>query len=249
MRHGWTLKIALLIGLLAGLALLTKSSGLALLPALGVAWLVSGRRSEKPLATGLATLAVPLLVAAPWLMRNTSLYGDPLGLRIFKEAFVGSAQASMFTGTVGPIAYWSDWVLWWTSRSFIGAFGYMDIFLANPLYLAALAIVGVLVLGQLVGRSRESKPLVPGASLFLTAFFFVIVALFVQFNLTYFQGQARYLFPAIAPIAVALGAGAVNLSQRRPALGWALPLAALVCLNVYVLTTVLPEAFAIRATG
>ncbi len=247
MRHGWTLKLALLVGLLAGFALLTKSSGLALLPALGVAWLVSGRHGEKPMATGFATLLLPLLVAGPWLMRNTSLYGDPLGLRIFKEAFVGSAQASMFTGTVGPIAYWSDWVLWWTSRSFVGAFGYMDIFLPNTLYLAVIAVVGLLVLGQLVGRSKETA--VPGATIFLTTFFLVIVALFVQFNLTYFQGQARYLFPAVAAIAVALGVGAVNLSHKRPALGWSLPFVALVCLNLYVLTSVLPEAFSIRATG
>jgi peptidoglycan/LPS O-acetylase OafA/YrhL len=72
----WPLAVAL--GLVLGAFVLTKFTGLLLVPALvTVLWLSAGsprQRSQLILAFG----AVALAVSGWWLIRNTSLYGDPL---------------------------------------------------------------------------------------------------------------------------------------------------------------------------
>jgi hypothetical protein len=42
-----------------------------------------------------------------------------------------------------------------------------------------------------------------------------VALLFISFNLHYFQAQARYLYPALGPIACAFGAGALQLARGR----------------------------------
>ena len=75
----------LIFGLLAGLASLTKVSGL-LLPLLGatMAIIVGIRRRDARIAAlGVAVSLGGLLICTGWwYLRNTMLYGDPLGLRI-----------------------------------------------------------------------------------------------------------------------------------------------------------------------
>lgn len=250
LQEGWTWRVVVTVGICTGLGLLTKSSAMALIPTIGVVWLLSlGQKpSEGPKGVQLAfgLLALPLLIAAPWFARNAALYGDPLGLTVFKQAFTGSAQASMFIQGVGPVAYWSDWVLWWTTRSFIGAFGYMDIFLEPNVY-SALVGLGLLTLaGNLLKSPSSPEPVRANPNLVLWTFFAVILVLFVQFNLTYFQGQARYLYPAIAALALAFGTGSSRWFSKWPTAGWAMPWAMLSILNVFILTSILPAAFAIR---
>ena len=75
----------LIFGLLAGLASLTKVSGL-LLPVLGATMAVIAgirRRDARIAALGVAVSLGGLLICTGWwYLRNTLLYGDPLGLRI-----------------------------------------------------------------------------------------------------------------------------------------------------------------------
>lgn len=77
--RGWTV----LLGALAGLAILAKWSGWALPALLAIAAAVRAARGEGASARGLAAaLAIGLLVAAPWLIRNQVLFGSafyPLG--------------------------------------------------------------------------------------------------------------------------------------------------------------------------
>ncbi len=245
--NGWTWKKALLVGVLAGLALLTKSSALALIPALGVVWLLElKRKSISPITLGLGIIALPLAIAAPWFARNAALYGDPLGLTVFKQAFTGSAQASMFINEVGPIAYWSDWVLWWTARSFVGVFGYMDIFLPNTLYFVVIGGLLLALAGHWLSTGEPLGKPDPRPSLVLGTFFVVVLLLFLQFNMTYFQGQARYLYPAMGPIAAALGIGLSRWFGKKPIIAWIASALGLTILNFYILTSVLPTEFARR---
>ena len=80
-RHPWTNGTALLIGAMAGLAILTKMNGLVLLPFIAyMAGVESERGSSMPLkrvALILAGLAVPMLLLAA---RNLIQYDDLLGL-------------------------------------------------------------------------------------------------------------------------------------------------------------------------
>lgn len=204
---------------------------------------VRGGFNPKVLALALSILPA-ILIALPWWMRNQRLYGDPLALKAFNAAFVGSPQASMFIEGMGPAKYWLDMVGWWTLRSFFGAFGYMDVFLPDNLYRLLTVAFGVMGIGWVLSLKGEERSI--RAVHWVGATFLVIVVLqFVQFNLTYFQGQARYLYPAFAVIAVGFGVGAVRLVGRW---GWLAPLVLLAGLNVYVLS-ILGSEFARRVTG
>jgi hypothetical protein len=65
-----------LLGLLIGLAALTRSEGLLLLPLLAVSILVAvpGRR----VATGATLAVVAALAIAPWVVRNVDVFGEPI---------------------------------------------------------------------------------------------------------------------------------------------------------------------------
>ncbi len=228
-----------LAGVLAGLACLTKSSGLILLPVLigSAAWFLLRRREGVRALAGasIAALVLPL----PIWIRNQQLYGDPLGLKVFESAFQGSAKASMFTEALGPFVYWTEWVAWWTVRSGVGAFGYMDIFLPDGVYRIALAGLFVCALGWLVAARRgEASPVPRVAWGVLGAYGVLVLLSFMRFNSTFFQAQARYLFPAIAVFGLIFGMGAVRWGR------WALPtlIAALVALNGFAVS-VLPAEF------
>lgn len=253
-QKGWTTKVAVVTGLLAGLALLTKTNAVALLPVIALA-LFMGRRSSPKVSVKVVLLAIalPFLLAAPWWIRNQQLYGDPLGLQLFTAAFQGSPQASVFIQGLGAKAYWVDMVAWWTGRSFVGVFGYMDIFLfetmgsdkAAALYRFLLAVFGIMGLGALTGllstqdQAKKEGVATPNAFAVLGGAFVVIVTiLFLRFNAQYFQGQARYLFPAILPIAGFLAVGACTIGRRKPAIVWIVLLVFLTVLDVLSYQTI-----------
>jgi 4-amino-4-deoxy-L-arabinose transferase-like glycosyltransferase len=251
----WTARSAITIGILTGLACLTKTTALALFPAiLGVAVI---RRDLK--FAGIA-LVLPLFLAGGWWVRNVQLYGDPFALKAFAEAFTGSAQKSLFTERIIPVQrpgesaeliYWFEYVGWWTLRSFYGVFGYMDIWLTqsglpaadlgeNRLYvvLALFGAVG-LIAGVFAGlKDRKAKV----SHLVLVGISLVVVVLFLRFNNQYFQAQARYLYPAIGAISVWVGLGFSSLLKARPQFVVATIALPLVLANLFALIR-LPSEF------
>ena len=256
-RTGFSLKIVLIVGLSTGLALLTKTTALALFPVIALG-LLAGRNRDWRVWVG--CLALPVALAMPLWLRNLGLYGDPFALKAFNEAFVGSPQASAFIEGFGPWAYWANFVLWWTARSLIGVFGYMDIFMLEQVSrttsgvfynLAACLLILILVIGlvQFRNMSREDSRL-KVAMVPVLALPVIVALLFVRFNLQYFQGQGRYLYPALAPVAWLLAAGVASPQDKSPAglvraIVWSL-----VLLSVSLLAwSELGPAFAIRLSG
>jgi hypothetical protein len=65
---------------------------------------------------------------------------------------------------------------------------------------------------------------------------------FIQFNNMYFQGQARYLLPGVAALALPIALGAT--ANRKWAVG-AVLLVGLLALDIYLLSW-LPTQFALR---
>ncbi|HMS54337.1 MAG TPA: glycosyltransferase family 39 protein [Fimbriimonadaceae bacterium] len=244
LRYGWSFGWALVCGLTIGLALVTKSSAIALLfPALIT--LIASLPKNK-----LVLIALPAAIGPPIALwaRNFQLYGDPLAMNVFTKAFVGTAQAADFIRELGPFGYWTGinqfglGVGWWTARSFLGAFGYMDIF--YPSWLVGvfwlLLIVG-LVFALAKPVTDESKKV----RLAMFVFGLSVLALFLRFNAQYFQAQARYLFPALPVIAVGFAFGWSRILGRRHAfLPWIL-IGGLVLLNIVTLTW-LGDEFAMR---
>ena len=255
MSDGWTPRLEVGIGVLVGLALLTKTTAVALF--VPVALALSTARGRPGFARSAAVvLAIPLALAAPWWVRNTGLYGDPLALRAFNEAFVGSPQAAVFVAAFGATGSWFGLVLWWTARSLVGVFGYMDVFLFERLgsekggsvYLAILALLGIVAIGAAArGRDGTDSPKAVGFGWVAAGFGLAVAVLFVRFNAQFFQGQARYLYPAIGPIAWLLGAGVCRLAGPRSKWAWAVVAVALVALNLAAIATI-REGFALRTS-
>lgn len=271
--QGWTIREALLTGGLIGLGILTKTSAVGLLPILLVAGILSwrGTPSEERkslVAPALLSLGLALLMAGPWWVRNAQVYGDPLAMSVFNSAFKGSPQAADFIGDMGAKTYWFDMVSWWTGRSFVGVFGYMDVFLlesvsttgrslakSNSVYTALLFLFALLLLAGAVMLGKSDKAnldqdeevrTAPQPSLWIAiASITVYVVLLIQFNRQYFQGQARYIYPAFGAFALLAGSGMGVLRHRLGSYCW-VPLTVVLTVLDYVSWQQLGPAFAFR---
>mgnify|MGYP000852577121 CR=1 FL=1 len=240
----------LLYAVSAGLAMYTKSSAIMLLPIGALAGYLAGgeRRWIRAVVLG----AVPLLLAAPWLVRNATLYGDPLGQTVFTRAFQGSPQASDFINDLGASTYWFNWVGWTTARSMVGVFGYMDIYTlelsgakASDTYyrLAIALLLGLALFGGVSAlRAKEGDRRIHWLNLALGGVAFL---LFLRFNAQYYQAQARYLLPALPAIATAIAFGATSLLKSKREYAWAALLAVLT-LFTWLSYQTLGPAFDIR---
>ena len=248
----------------AGLACITKSSGLVALAGLFATAICLRKRVPVGKLFGFSFIAI--LIALPVWLRNITLYGDPLAQNVFKEAFGGSAQKSAIIATIEAsgapgspeVQYWMNWVGYWTARSFIGVFGYMDIWLnasgraisnkdPNWLYKAIIAFLVITKIGFLFYLRNKWKEIEKPVFIGLLIAILTLLV-FIGFNMTYFQAQGRYLLPALAPTAMMLSFGWTTLfrSKMMPAL------VAVVLIfggtTVYALTQLTPE-FALRQSA
>lgn len=251
---GFTVKLALLTGGIAGLAVLTKTTGIALFPILLLAAFLS--RSQTPFKANwiVALLASWAMLVLPWFIRNKSVYGDPLAMSAFNEAFKGSPQASGFIENLGTMTYWVDWVGWWTARSFFGVFGYMDIFInergtsftgpggTNALYRVLLVLTVLCFASWLLALKKQEWKAHSRVQVLAVSFFGIVALLFLRFNAQYFQGQARYLFPAIGPIGIGFAIGILAVARDRWKIALGVYIGVLIALNAYVLSR-LPSEF------
>lgn len=243
--HGWTMKRSVTVGVIIGLAIVTKTTAIALIPTVLVAFWMSPQRPDFKLVMSAALPA--LLLAVPWWIRNVQVLEgfDPLAMNAFTKAFTGSPQASLFIEALGPKAYWLDMVGWWTARSFVGAFGYMDIFLEPTTYRLIFALLAILIAGWILASQQPQWKEHRRVQIVNVVFLVLVVALFLRFNAQYFQGQARYLYPAIAVLATGFGIGALFFTRNRAPLALGVIAIALLGLNAYILGW-LPDQFAMR---
>jgi len=252
LRAGWTPRASLAVGALAGLGLLAKS---ATAPLLLVGWLAAALAATRgqPVAwrrlaadLGLMTAAA-LLVGGWWLVRNQVLYGDPLASGAFLQAFGDRPTPAYFLEEQGlPLSLYLLLVLGVTFASFWGVFGTMNVFLPTwPVYVplgvfSAAALAGVIARlrawRRFEGWQREALLALGFAAL-------MVAALFVRFNMSYFQAQARYLFPVISVFAIGMVWGISALAPRRARAAAAfLPAAVALALAVIALPVwILPQ--------
>jgi hypothetical protein len=273
--RGWRGRDAAILGLLAGLGILSKSTSLVLgITALGAAWHFSGIRpsclsdqqrgldvvgkhtspSESAARSGsfsprvraaLLLIVVALLVCGPWMVRNQVLYGDFLALGAISQRFenIGSRTSVFFASGVTLDTYLRAVVLilFCTAWGFFGGpntaitmlnpFGWrgpvqlfaMGSFVVSATALAmlvcvvatALALVGVM-------RALRSWPELPESRRAVLVWWgigaLLIFAAWARFNFIWFQAQARYLHPALLPLALAFGGGWLQIPGRGRAL-------------------------------
>lgn len=225
------------LGILLGLGLVTKTTVYIVIPLVAVTlWLASNRKvGPQKNQVDWAALArqcliiygLALLIALPWYLRNSALYGrfDILGLARHDEVVVGQLRTADYIADVGWRAYLGDFVRT-TFHSFWGQFGWMAVPMDSRSYLF-LSLLTLIALGGLVGYWRrqtikvdrsaddilsigQSKALVVMG---LTVIFMVLA--YLGYNLTFKQFQGRYLFPALIPLGLFFTLGLQEGLARR----------------------------------
>lgn len=213
-----TWRAALLLGVLAGAALLTKLNGISIAASLALVWLILFLRRHLPLRRalllGAGMAAVALLIAGGFFLRNLQLYGDPLAQ---------DAVSAMWGRALDPITDPAplDQVSR-IARSFWMMAGYLHAPVYAPpafyAYAAALSLLG------LAGLLRAARRLPRDLLLFaLASCGLAVFALFYgtrAVDISY----GRLLYPALAPFAALLAFGLHALLRRWAALAL-LPLA------------------------
>jgi 4-amino-4-deoxy-L-arabinose transferase-like glycosyltransferase len=267
-RGGITARRTLALGVALGLGLLTKSTCLLLFPiaALGLALAASKRAHAdgKQRATTVAFLGsvagsfvVALVIGGWWLVRNQQLYGEVFVARTFERYFQDTARPEFFLRQGMTFAeYMLFLVIPLTFRSFWGVFGHMQISMGAltpapfmppswiyPL-LALPTIASVGGLARVYARRQAMEAATRAVWGLLVVTWLLVAAAFLRFNTAFFQAQGRYLFPAMAPIALLFTLGLQSVGPTRWAGRVALGTAgAMLLLALYALFGCIVPAF------
>ncbi len=235
LRRGADLRGSLLLGLLVGLAALTKTSALLLIPlALAAVLLSPGGTARQKAARALVVLGTAIAVGGWWYGRNALLYGDPLGIsRHVQTPWGRQTPASLATLlSEMPRLY----------RSFWGAFGWGHVEYPAWVYAALGGLVVLALVGwerALFRRSLQAR----GDVLLLAATWCGAVFLaLLQWMRQVEAPHGRLLFPAIGAWALLMAEGWEHLPWPRATRNGVL--LALVLLNLLTPVLVIHPAFA-----
>jgi 4-amino-4-deoxy-L-arabinose transferase-like glycosyltransferase len=204
-REGLTSRRAIGLGVLAGLAGLSKLSGWLLLGFAGLVVLARiVRFRDQWLQQGAWALLIPaiaLSIAGWWLWRNWQLYGDPTALQPML-ALVGVRDAPAFPFSVLQLMF----------RSFWGQIPCS--FYPPPFYWPYGVLAGVGLIGLAFGWRKLDRS--HRAALVLSAVWFAIVTIsWMRWDSMTPATGGRLLFPALPALALILAAGIEGLKGFR----------------------------------
>lgn len=211
-------------GALAGVAALSKLSGLLLCVLVAIALvMIAWQRRESwahllgmVLRWGVLSAGTALLVAGWWFLRNWLLFGDPLALTamfaILPQRPAPPTLAELLARAPG---------VW---RSLWAVFGWFNVVVEPWLYgvytvLALVGLAGFVLIGPVRrrwGNSSADAPRSPQlwqATLLLLWIALIVASLLQWAQMRYPQG--RLLYPALSALAVVLGVGLTNWVPRR----------------------------------
>jgi|GEM_PF-499062 4-amino-4-deoxy-L-arabinose transferase and related glycosyltransferases of PMT family len=227
LRRGQDVKGALIVGAILGAGLWTKLSVLQLTPAMALAYFLAARFGKMTLgrAAGLFALSLgtALLIASPWLVRNTLLYGDPLTLGIYRLTGPNFTPEQIMQ--VAGWATTADYLRAVGIRSFATFWYFLDPNLpvaplgrfvgpALPLLVVVLlALAGIAGLYQR-WKGGETPSEEGRLERFYLGTVLLMVPFFVRFVLTVFQAQGRYFLPVLLPVAALTALGFAHLLGR-----------------------------------
>ena len=241
----------LILGILLGLAALSKLQGLGLgllagLVALGLAW--QQRDWRLPLRAFLPTLLPVLAIAGWWYWRNYTLYAD----------WIGTGHLLANNGArLEPLTLPGLWQEFRGLRfSFWGLFGWFNLLLPIWVYTLLDGVTLLGLVGLLMGnahahvrrafRTPHSAFRIPHSALhiLLTLWSLLSLLLLLYWTSQATGSQGRLLFPAIGALVILLVSGLESWYQRLPMRWqswsrWALPAFLLAC-SLYTLIYLLP---------
>lgn len=240
--HEWVV-----LGLLVGLAALSKLQGLGLLPLVGIANLLIARQRRDWRIPFQALLSVALpafLVAGWWYWRNYTLYGD----------WFGVSNLLSNNGLRGETITWDSF--WGEFRglrySFWGIFGWFNMLLPPPVYafldgMTVIALTGVPLAWWKGRQAGENDPAPRLVRTLLLSWLLISVVLLVYWLNQATSSQGRLFFPALNAFAIFLILGLqawLHMLPRRvqPVLWASTPLVMLGC-SLYALTILFPASY------
>lgn len=238
------------LGVLIGIAALSKLQGLGLIPLAGLTALFLGwrRRSWRLVLEAAIFVAVPMAALAGWwYVRNITLYGDWSGL---------GHLTSINGRRTEPLTLEDFWPEFRGLRySFWGLFGWFNILLPDWFYQAAdlLTLVAAAgVLGAAIQTIRRSPAPIADQSrlrilVLLLLWAALIFLLLIYWTLQATGSQGRLIFPGIIAYGILLPLGLDFWLQLGPRAlrwaAWAAILSVLVGLSCYALVVLLPGMY------
>lgn len=228
------------LGLVIGLAFLTKVWGYGLAPAAAVMvllqWRRAGWRFWRPALLRAAQIFGPALaLGALYWGRNWVVCGpaDFLCGQWHNQVVLGQPRTAEWVARIGWAGYLDSFGRT-TFQSFWGQFGWMGVVMDQRVYtaLALFSLALVIGLGLAAGQVRGQLAARWDGLLVLAAVAAVTLALYFYYNAMFVQFQGRYLFSALVPLSLAaaasLDAYARLIEGRlRRRLGWLIPAGAL----------------------
>lgn len=220
------------LGVLLGLAFITKATAYSLIFVIGVTVLLRANREHWTFGKTLRILmiiAIPaLVIGGVWWLRDINVYGFPdiLGLRRHDAVVIGQLRTSDYIAQKGFAGYLSEG-LQTTFQSFWGQFGWMGVVLPRNIVTILVIFNSFALMGAGVAfvQFRALVNRVQVEAMLVLAFTALLaLGLFIYYNLSFVQFQGRYLFTALIPFgffyAAAL-AGWASLLQSK-AVRWLL---------------------------
>lgn len=202
------------LGLLLGLGVLAKFSGLLLWPLAAATLLWLAWREKRPswlLLAGLLVFGLALALSGWWFVRNLRLYGDLSGIAPHLE--IMGARERFPTRINALLAEFRG-----LRYSFWALFGWFNILLPEPYYwiMDALTILGLVGLILFAVRSLRRQTPQTRLVLLLSALWLCIVVLaFLRWTRLTPASQGRLLYPALPALALFLVVGWAELVPRR----------------------------------
>lgn len=251
------IKLAFGLGLLVGLAFLTKTTVYYVAAVAGLAVLWRCWHEKWPLKKSLSNILAfglpALILGGIWWLHGIQTYGgtDILGLQRHDKVVIGQLRTEDYIEKeLGgrQQEYWEN-LAETTYHSFWGQLGWMALPMPNRIYqgiglMLLVALVGIcLYVWQSVGF--KNRRFILGLFALGTT---LVFAQFLIYNRTFVQFQGRYLYPALIPMAIATAVafyGWTALAARYTKWSWLPRLAFLIPLSQlglawYVLKQIVP---------
>lgn len=190
------------LGVLAGLASLSKLSGLLVLALAGLILLDAARRSRgwrRSIGHGLLIGAVTTVICGWWFLRNWQLYGDLTALEPMLE-WVGRRTSSTLPLNESGLMFRSFWGQ--LPCLFFGDWFYLLFAL-----LTAAGLLGLLVSGFVSGRKGWPHSRSWAGMFWLAVWFGIVYIGWLQWGSITAATGGRLLFPAIASTSTLLAYG------------------------------------------
>ncbi len=209
-------RTAVVVGVLLGLALLTKAWAVGLLAWAGFAYLLAllgPARDQRGRAvlSGLLAAGLAMVVGGWWWVANVVRFGalQPQGLRPFPARDTDPDAGAFVLGVLRRVTA-STW----------GNFGWLEVQLAEPVRVAA-AVVVTAALALAVGRRLDAPWARPAAAVALASFCVQLAVVGQQSLKNYLRGgyfaglQGRYLYAFVGVVAALVAVGLARAVPRR----------------------------------